>query len=219
VPSTDEPESVDDQRALDWLARDGLVAFPTETVWGLGARAGSAEAMARLRRFKGRDGDKPVALLVDAPERLHELGVELSPAAARLVAAFWPGPLTLVARCPGPFAPGVAGPDLAVGFRCSPHPVAAALAAGAFARGLGPMTATSLNRSGEPPARDVAEARRVVRVGAGVLLARGEAGGAEPSTVVDATGATPVILREGAIPRGALRAVLEARPEAEMASR
>lgn len=209
MPSIDDPDRVDDERALDCLAGDGLVAFPTETVWGLGARAESPAAVARLRAFKGRDADKPVAVLLDRPERVHELEVELSVAALRLVDAFWPGPLTLVARCGHALAPGVAGPDGTVGFRCSPHPVAAALAAGSFARGLGPMTATSLNRSGESPARTAVEAGRVARRVPGVVVTRGEAGGASPSTVVDATGTTPTVLREGAIPRSAVRAVLE----------
>ena len=190
------------EAALDVLAQDGLVAFPTETVWGLACRAQSPVAVSRLRGFKGRDAGKPVSVLIDSPRRLEALGAEPSRAALRLVEAFWPGPLTLVVRCRQPLAPGVAGADGRVGVRCSPHPVAQALAAGAFARGLGPVTATSLNRSGEDPARERTAALRVAGADPGrpVAVTGGEAGGGAPSTVVDASGEWVAVVREGAIP-------------------
>ena len=200
-------------QAVDLLADDCLVAFPTETVWGLAARADSASAMERLRAFKGRDADKPVAVLVDGPDRLAELGVRLAPAAKRLAERFWPGPLTLVARCSeGRFAPGVAAPDGSIGLRCSSHPLAASLAAGALDRGLGPVTATSLNASGEPPARNAEEAARVASRDPSVVLIAGEAGGGAASSVVDATGGPIAVLREGAICEASILAA--ASPEA-----
>lgn len=200
MPSTAESAGTDERRALEVLAEDGLVAFPTETVWGLAVRAESPRAVARLHGFKGRDAAKPVAVLVDRCDRLAEIGVRLGPAGARLAAAFWPGPLTLVCTCTRSLAPGVAAADGSVGVRCSPHPVAAALAAAALERGLGPLTATSLNRSGDAPARDIAEAMRVAAADPAIFVVRGEAGGAAPSTVVDVTGEALVVLREGAIP-------------------
>lgn len=202
MPSVAEPPLGGLAAALDVLADDGLVAFPTETVWGLACRAGSPAAVARLRRFKGRDADKPVSVLIDVPQRLDDLGAEPSDAARRLAAAFWPGPLTLVLRCRRALAPGIAGADGRVGVRCSPHPVAKALAAGAFARGLGPVTATSLNRSGDEPARSRSAALCVAGADASIpiVVTRGEAGGGEPSTVVDASGARVAVVREGAIP-------------------
>jgi L-threonylcarbamoyladenylate synthase len=214
VPSTADPERVDVEGALDVLAVDGLVAFPTETVWGLAARVESPVAVARLRAFKGRDDDKPMSVLVDSIDRLAALGVRLGPRARRLVETFWPGPLTLVAHCSRRFAEAVSPPAsgdaeggaegegalLAVGFRCSSHPIAAALARGALERGLGPVTATSLNRSGEDPASVLAEALRVAAKDPGVVVCHGEAGGEAPSTVVYATGRELTVLREGAIP-------------------
>jgi tRNA A37 threonylcarbamoyladenosine synthetase subunit TsaC/SUA5/YrdC len=110
-----------------------------------------------------------------------------------------------VVRCGLVLAPGVAGPDGAVGFRCSPHPTALALARAAEAAGLGPLTATSLNKSGRPPAATRADVRRLI--GADDRLSAwlaGEAGGEMPSTVVDATGPKLVLLRAGAIPKSAL---------------
>ena len=195
------------EAALAHVAAGGLVAFPTETSWGLGADARSDAALAKLRAWKGRDGAKPISILVAGRADLARLGAQLSPAAEKLASAFWPGPLTLVVRCAVPLAAGVAGPGGALGLRCSPHPVAAALAKLAAERGVGPLTATSLNRTGEPACRTRAEARRCA--GAEVpLVAGADAGGGVPSSVVDATGEQLAVLREGALSPAAIAAAL-----------
>ncbi|MEE2672774.1 MAG: L-threonylcarbamoyladenylate synthase [Myxococcota bacterium] len=196
--------SIAEAAALDVLAEDGLVAFPTETVWGLAARAESSAAIDRLRAFKGREPDKSFSILVDSPERGADVAAEWSEAARKLSALYWPGPLTLVVNCAQRFAPGVVSADGSIGLRCSPHPVAAVLAEGALDRGLGPVTATSLNRAGDPPARNRVEAEIVC--GDEIPMVDGEAGGAAASTVVDARSACLRVLREGAIPRDALEA-------------
>ncbi len=142
----------------------GLLAFPTETVWGLGADARSEAALARLRRWKGRRAEQPVSVLVASAESAQALGLPLHGAAQRLAAAFWPGPLTLVVPAPpGRFAAGVARADGAVGLRCSSHPRTAALVAALERAGVGPLTATSLNRHGEPPVRTRTEALALCR--------------------------------------------------------
>ena len=146
-------------QAACWLASGGLLAYPTETIWGLGADARSAEALERLCRWKRRAASEPVALLVENAERAAQLGFQLGPAARRLAEAFWPGPLTLVVPSRDEFAPGVARDDGAVGLRCSAHPLAEALARRLRLAGIGPITATSLNRSGEPPAAGLATAQ------------------------------------------------------------
>jgi L-threonylcarbamoyladenylate synthase len=193
--------------AIERVARGGLIGFPTETSWGLGADARSDAALAGLRRFKGREAGKPISLLVAGMADLARLGAELTPTARRLAAAFWPGPLTLVLRCEARLAAGVAGPGGAVGLRCSPHPVAAALAVEALERGVGPLTATSLNRSGEAACRTRAEAEALA--GPALSLVAGpDAGGSEASSVVDARGDAPVVLREGALSARAIAAAL-----------
>jgi tRNA threonylcarbamoyl adenosine modification protein (Sua5/YciO/YrdC/YwlC family) len=193
--------------AIDRIVAGGLVGFPTETSWGLAADARSEGAMNSLRSFKGRDADKPVSVLLADPSDLDDVGAEVGSAARRLVEAFWPGPLTLVVKGAARFARGIASPDGTIGFRCSPHAVARELALSARARGVGPLTATSLNASGEPDCTCRAEALRVGR--SVVSLVDGDdAGGAPASTVVDATGAMPRILREGAIPRAELARIL-----------
>lgn len=224
----------------------GLVAFPTETVWGLGADARSDAALERLRRWKGRAAEHPMAVLVAGPDALGPFGFALDGAARRLAAAFWPGPLTLVVPAPaGAFAAGVARADGAVGLRCSPHPAAAALAAALARAGVGPLTATSLNRHGERPAGTRTEAAALCR-GADAPLyldvaldldldldldaeadgrPEAEAGGGNaagaasplPSTVIDCTGARPIVLRAGALAVAALERVLGRVLEQEIA--
>jgi L-threonylcarbamoyladenylate synthase len=195
------------EAALARVAAGELVGFPTETSWGLGADARSEAALAALRRWKGRDAEKPISLLVSGEADLARLGAKLSPAARRLARAFWPGPLTLVVRCEAPLARGIAGPNGAVGLRCSSHPVAAALAVLAAQRGVGPLTATSLNRSGRPACETRAQAEACA-LSELPLVAGDDAGGAPASSVVDATRDEPCVLRRGAISEAEIAAAL-----------
>jgi len=212
VTATLEARELDE--AVRRLRAGELVAFATETVFALGADASSPAAVGRLWDWKGRGPERPLSLLVSGLAGAERCGARISPASRRLAEAFWPGPLTLVLPAPGArCASGVARADGALGFRCSPHPVAAALARRLEEAGAGPVTATSLNRTGEPPARHLAEARRACDGGGAWLLAGlgPDAGGETPSSVVDLTGAEPVLLREGAIGAAAIREALERR--------
>jgi tRNA threonylcarbamoyl adenosine modification protein (Sua5/YciO/YrdC/YwlC family) len=201
------------ERAVEELRSGALLAYPTETLFGLGADARCASAVERLCGWKGREAGRPLPILVEDCRALERLGVELSPPVRKLAAAFWPGPLTLVLYCPEALAPGVAREDGAVGFRCSSHPVAAALASRVACEGIGPLTATSLNRSGEAPARTLEEATRYCdgRPGSPILVdvPAAEAPRGTPSSVLDVIGPEPRMLREGAISVAALSAVLE----------
>ena len=193
--------------ALEHLREGGVVAYPTETVWGLGVCADRRDAVDALRDWKGRREEAPLAVLVPRPASVGGLGCSVGRPARRLMEAFWPGPLMLVLPCEDRFAPGVARSDGALGVRCSPHPIALALAEALESEGLGPLTSTSLNRSGAPPALRLEEARALLTSeGAGVaplLVSPGpyDAGGEAPSTVVDCTQANLGLLREGAIAR------------------
>lgn len=219
MPDSDAPSpSAEIFAAVDVLAADGLVAVPTETVWGLAALAFSAPALEALCRFKGRPEGQPISILVSCFDDLAVLGFDVSGSATRLAAAFWPGPLTLVMPCDGAFAPGIAREsDGAVGVRCSAHPVAAALASECARRGLGPLTATSLNRSGEAPATSRAEALALCMAAeqAPTVLPAGPAPGpdAQPSTVVDLCESRPRVLRAGAIEAALLQATIGPVPQ------
>jgi L-threonylcarbamoyladenylate synthase len=198
--------------AARWVRSGGLLAYPTETVWGLAADATSEAALARLLRWKGRSEAEPIAILVEAAGDLPALGLEVGRAAKRLAALFWPGPLTLVLPCRGRFPRGLARADGAVGVRCSSHPLAAALARRLRGERVGPVTATSLNRSGAPPARTRAEAEALCGgepEQPRMLEVKGaESGGDAASTVVDLTGARPNVLRWGAVAADVLEPVL-----------
>lgn len=198
--------------AVDWVRGEGLLAYPTETVWGLGADARSRRALERLVGWKGRPADAPISILVGALEDLEALGFAVDEGARRLAGQFWPGPLTLVMACEGRFAPGIARTDGAVGVRCSAHPLARALARRLAREGVGPITSTSLNQSGAPPLRSRHEARACCADGPDaprMLDVDGaEAGGERESTVVDVTGTRPAVLRWGALPEPVLEPVL-----------
>lgn len=202
--------------AVARLAADGFVAYPTETVWGLGACADRPLAIERLMKWKRRSSDAPLGVLVQSVDVALLLGCQIESSAQRLMEAFWPGPLTIVVPCRRRFSQGVARGDGALGLRCSPHPVAHALAVAVHEAGLGPLTSTSLNRSGESPATDLEAAVAAVasrmsddsddelRSPLLVFASGHDAGGLVPSSVVDCTGAVPKIVRVGAIERESL---------------
>jgi L-threonylcarbamoyladenylate synthase len=211
-------------RAVAHLAVDGFVAYPTETVWGLGACADRSVAIDRLTRWKRRAADAPLAVLVSSPEASSVLGCEIDRHARQLMDAFWPGPLMIITPCRNRFASGVARGDGALGLRCSSHPVAHGLSLAVQAAGLGPLTSTSFNRTGATPAADLDAAMLAMRDSPGddgddlkevddgeqpfLVSAKGhDAGGLRPSSVVDCTGASPEILRVGAIDRALLEKV------------
>ena len=206
------PDPIGD--AVRWIMGGGLLAYPTETVWGLGAEAGSEAALARLRTWKGRERDNPVAVLVESVEAALDAGFELSPAAQRLAERFWPGPLTVIVKGPGGLAEGIAREDGGVGLRCSSHPLASALARRLRRESGGLLTSTSLNHAGEPAARTFEEARALCGNAEGeplmIPLDGGEAGGDAASTVVDTCETPPRVLRWGATRRIDLEPVLEA---------
>ena len=190
--------------AARWIGAGRLLAYPTETVWGLGVDACSEEALGRLRRWKGRLEQDPISVLVYDAEAAAELGFPLGDGARELAARYWPGPLTLVVQTQRTLAAGVAREDGAVGLRCSSHPLAGALARRLQRDGVGPMTATSLNRAGQPAARLRSEASLLcgdeVEDEPNLISIEGaEAGGDKASTVIDVTGDTPRVLRWGAL--------------------
>ncbi|MCS6868894.1 MAG: L-threonylcarbamoyladenylate synthase [Thermus sp.] len=183
--------------AAEVLKRGGLVAFPTDTVFGVMARMEDEAACRRIYALKGREEKKPLQVLVADLESalgLAELG-ELKDRFLRLAEAFWPGGLTVVV--PGRNIPPWISQDGSVGLRMPDHPWLREL----LRRVGGYAAATSLNRSGEPPVRTEAEARAF----AVDYVFPGEAGGLASSVVDLRTGE---VLREGAIPKEALRPYL-----------
>lgn len=159
------------------LGRGEVVAYPTETVYGLGADVRSRQALERLHELKGRPREHAVSVLIADLAALEALVPALPERARELARRFWPGPLTLVLEQAAEALPLVASAR-GVGFRCSSDPTA-----GALARAAGAIASTSCNRSGASPARDADEVR--ASFGAELPIAGGgPAGGLAPSTVV-----------------------------------
>jgi L-threonylcarbamoyladenylate synthase len=191
--------------ALAHLADGGLIAYPTETVYGLGSRPRAADVLA-LARLKGRRAGKPFLLLVADRAMAEAQGLGFNDAASALARAFWPGPLTLVLPGGGGRLPDeLRGPEGGIAVRWTSHHGMARLA-----RALGePVTSTSANLPGSPPApgaeaiaRDFAAA---VQAGTLLVLDGGVLGNSPPSTVVDCTRPLPRLIREGAITLAELR--------------
>jgi len=191
-------------RAAQILARGGVITYPTETFYGLGADAMSADAVARVFALKGRAADNPVPLVLPGPAALDRVARAIPPAARALAARFWPGPLTLVLQAVHDLPEAITGGTGKVGVRVSIHPEAAALAA-AFG---GPITATSANRSGAPPARSIEALDASIAGGTDLLLDGGETPGGPPSTVLDVTCDPPRVLRAGRVSESEIRAAL-----------
>ncbi len=186
------------------LAAAGVIAYPTETVYGFGG-AVHADALERLRALKRRDAAKPFLLLVPSADAVARLG--WNDAARELARLFWPGALTLVLADPEGLFPELHGPGGGVAVRVSPHPVVARVLEAWGA----PLTSTSANEPGAAPARSGAEAAEVaMALGGGdiLVLDAGTLPPSAPSTLVDCTGSAPVVLREGSIPVGRLRCAI-----------
>ena len=177
------------------LCQGGLVAFPTETVYGLAADATNPHAIERLNRVKGRPPEKPYSLhLYDAAQVTSFVEV-IPPLARRLMDRFWPGPLTIV-------IPSKTGGT--VGFRLPKHPVAQEF----LRRCQRPVVAPSANRSGFPPPTDGREAQAALEGQFDCLLEAGPTPLGRESTVVQIIGNRLTILREGAVPAQELQAAV-----------
>ena len=187
------------------LRADKLLAYPTETVYGLGS-APTVPALAALARLKGRPEGKPFLLLISGRRMAEDWGLVFTPSATALSDAFWPGPLTLVLPGgEGRLPDALRGNEGGIAVRYTSHPGIARLIAS-----LGePLTSTSANRPGGPPApgpdRLIELFGPEERNGELLVLDGGVLGNVPPSTLVDCTGSMARMVREGAIPRGELR--------------
>ncbi len=183
------------------LADGGVIAFPTDTVYGIGVAVHSAAGIERLYAIKGRDAAKAIPVLAASFEDVAEIA-ETNAAAQKLAQVFWPGALTLVL----PKRPGLPQQLSAldtVGVRVPDHPVALALLAA-----LGPMAVTSANVSGGADTSTAAEVLEQLEGRVGLLLDGGRTPGSAPSTVVDLSGEQARILRAGPISEAQIQAVL-----------
>jgi L-threonylcarbamoyladenylate synthase len=183
------------QEAAKWIRMGGLVALPTDTLYGLAADPFRADAVARLFAVKGRAAGRALPLIAAGADQIAARLGPLPPAGERLAAKFWPGPLTLLIPAPVALARGVTGGTGRVGVRVPAHDIARAICRAADR----PITATSANRSGQPAASDPAEVERTLGEDVDLLIDAGPTRGGAPSTIVDVTGDTSRLVRAGAI--------------------
>jgi L-threonylcarbamoyladenylate synthase len=202
--------------AIEVLRAGGIVALPTDTVYGVAVALETAGGVERLFHVKRRPPDKGIMLLLDDAAQAASIGV-MGVAAEALADAFWPGGLTvIVPRLPGVSLPAAltAGAPT-IGLRVPDHEAPRALA-----RAVGPLPTTSANVSGLPEARDATEILDQLGDALDLILDGGPAHGGPASTIVDCSGARPVLLREGAIPTSRVARVLDtARVAHEIRSR
>lgn len=180
------------------VRRGGLVAFPTDTVYGVGASAFLVAAVDRIYRAKGRREDNPIPVLLAGSGEIDRITTKASPRVLHLAEAFWPGPLTLVLPKQGWLPDAVSRKDT-VGVRVPNHPVAAAIL-----RAAGPMAVSSANRSGQPSLTTASEVLDALGEHIDLLVDGGDSPGGTPSTVVDCTTSPPGLIREGPIPLAAI---------------
>ncbi|MGG1658668.1 L-threonylcarbamoyladenylate synthase [Brevibacillus sp. NRS-1366] len=187
------------------LLREGaVVAFPTETVYGLGANALSDEAVEKIFQAKGRPSDNPLIVHIGAIEQLSAVAVEVPEKGKKLMKAFWPGPLTIILPKTDRVAPLVTAGLDSVGVRMPDHPIALAIIEEAGV----PIAAPSANRSGRPSPTTAAHVLSDLDGRVAGVLDGGATGVGVESTVIDVTVDPPIVLRPGGITREQMEAVI-----------
>lgn len=182
--------------AIRTLLEGGVIAFPTETFYGLGADANNEAAVEKIFRIKGRNFRSPLPVIIADPRELSPLVEEIPAVATILMQAFWPGPLTLIFRAKPSVSSRVTGGTGKIGIRISSHPIAKLLATGL----AGPLTATSANLSGGPECSSAGAVIRTFGDLPDAVIDGGPTQGTVGSTILDITVSPPQILREGALP-------------------
>ncbi len=193
-----------DVRIIRTLAEGGIIVYPTDTFYGLGASGFMPDAIEKIYGIKQRSAAKPLSLVVSDMAMLSAVAHAFPPSLEDLAAAFWPGPLTLILTASSSLPPALLGPSGTIGVRIPRHVWLRRLVHEA---GF-PLTATSANLSGEPESADPSPVIRMFDGRVDMIIDGGCTPGGRPSTILDLTGVAPRILREGAIPRAQLQAYL-----------
>ncbi|TPQ28412.1 L-threonylcarbamoyladenylate synthase [Methylomonas koyamae] len=194
------------QHAADLLRHGQLVAFPTETVYGLGADASNPEAVAKIFAAKGRPADHPLIVHIAGAERMADWADQVPEAAWRLAEQFWPGPLTMILKKRESVPLAVTGGQDTVGLRVPANPVALRLLQ-AFGGGVAAPSANRFGRISPTEAQHVAEE---LDASVACILDGGPCAVGVESTIIDLSDEVPTILRPGRITRSQLKAVLHA---------
>lgn len=194
------PEAI--HRASTLIKSGGMIAFPTDTVYGIGVSAFQADAIERLFRVKGRSTQKAIPVLLGDPEIAGQITPPLSPIVKKLSEKFWPGPLTLVLPLLSSL-PENLSPTPTIGLRVPDHDFTRELL-----RQTGPLAATSANLSGEPSAISAYEVQAQLGGKVDLILDGGVSPGGMASTVLNCTEDNPTVLREGPLTWEEIQVVL-----------
>lgn len=193
------------EQAVQILEAGGLVALPTETVYGLAADSYNNIAVEAIYEAKGRAEDKPLSVLITGMEMAELVCNEIPPLAYRLAEEFWPGPLTLVLKNAGVVAPVVTAGGQTLGIRCPDHPLTLKII-----KRLGrPLAAPSANISGEPSPKDAEAVFAGLDGRIDAVMDGGICSVSIESTIVDLSGSTPIILRQGGLAKELIWSVMK----------
>lgn len=179
------------EKAAEIILRGGLVVYPTETFYALGANALNKKAVEEIFRVKKRPLSKPIPIIIADKSWLKDLVIEVPEVAIHLIKKYWPGPLTIVFRASNKLPSNLTGGTGKIGIRVCSHPLAQRLVSLVKV----PITATSANISGEPPPNSIES----ISLNGIDIIDGGPVLGRVPSTIIDVTSTPPVILRQGAI--------------------
>jgi len=181
--------------AAEMVLRGGLIAFPTDTLYGLGCSLFDVSAVELVARLKRRDRSLAVISLIPDPAQVFGLATDVSQVAERLMARFWPGPLSLIFKAAGIIPPAVRGAGGTVALRCPKDRLCQAL----LDRIGGPVVSSSANLTGQRPAETAEEVVRIFGNQLDMVLDGGPRRGGLPSTLVDVSGPRPRLLRRGVV--------------------
>ena len=179
------------EKAAEIILRGGLVVYPTETFYALGANALNKKAVEEIFRVKKRPLSKPIPIIIADKSWLKDIVIEVPEVAIHLIKKYWPGPLTIVFRASNKLPSNLTGGTGKIGIRVCSHPLAQRLVSLVKV----PITATSANISGEPPPNSIDS----ISLNGIDIIDGGPVLGRVPSTIIDVTSTPPVILRQGAI--------------------
>jgi L-threonylcarbamoyladenylate synthase len=201
---SEKPDATLIAKAVDTLKAEGVIAYPTETFYGLGVDGHSAKAIEKIYRIKGRNFKNPVSIIIGNIGDLDELVEDIPEYSRILLQHFWPGALTIVFAASSKVSPFLTAGTGKIAVRVSSDPIATALA-NALSH---PITATSANRSGEAECSTVAEVIQCIGPDIDMAIDSGPTPGISGSTILDVTTFPPVILREGIIPVSLIHSLL-----------
>jgi L-threonylcarbamoyladenylate synthase len=201
-PEHPEPDRIDEAVAI--LKSGGVIAFPTETFYGLGADARNEAAIGKIFEIKGRDFKNPILVVIGNRAHLDAFAADIPEKARKLMDRFWPGPLTIVFRAAPSVSPKLTAGSEKIGIRLSSHPIAMEISK----KLGGPVTATSANLSGAPESSSAVEAISQLEGNLDGIVDGGHTPGGKGSTIVDVTVSPPKVLREGMIPSSLIQDTL-----------